>query len=218
MSRDRLPRILGLFGLLLAAPVAATVGTIAQAPATTGGDVTFTKDIAPILQRSCQHCHHPDSVAPMSLLTYEDARPWARAMKTRTGPSEPAGGDAAVVRREEHRDPEIQERSLPQRRGDRQDCEMGGQRRTTRQPGRHAAAASVRQHRQVDDRGTGSGAAVAGRDRPGCRARQVGTTSGSCRRASRKIGTCRPSKSERSTIFPRAARPIRWADGTCFTT
>ena len=48
-------------------------------------DVTFTKDIAPILQRSCQRCHRPESVAPMSLLTYEDARPWARSMKQRTG-------------------------------------------------------------------------------------------------------------------------------------
>ena len=85
MLRNRLPRILRLFSLLLAASVVATVGTIAQAPATTTGEVTFTKDIAPILQRSCQNCHRPDSVAPMSLLTYEDARPYARAMKTRTG-------------------------------------------------------------------------------------------------------------------------------------
>ena len=85
MLRNRLPRILRLFSLLLAAPVVASVGTIAQTPATTAGDVTFTKDIAPILQRSCQNCHRPDSVAPMSLLTYEDARPYARAMKMRTG-------------------------------------------------------------------------------------------------------------------------------------
>src|SRR5688572_23570982 len=47
--------------------------------------VTFTKDIAPILQRSCQQCHRPDSVAPMSLLTYEEARPYARAIRQRTG-------------------------------------------------------------------------------------------------------------------------------------
>ena len=47
------------------------------------GSVTFTKDIAPILQRSCQNCHHPGSVAPMSLLTYEDARPYASSMKKR---------------------------------------------------------------------------------------------------------------------------------------
>ena len=42
---------------------------------------TFTKDVAPILQRRCQTCHRPDTFAPMSLLTYEDARPWARSMK-----------------------------------------------------------------------------------------------------------------------------------------
>ena len=51
-------------------------------------NVTFTKDIAPILQRSCQRCHRPDSVAPMSLLTYEEARPWARSMKARTAQRE----------------------------------------------------------------------------------------------------------------------------------
>ena len=53
--------------------------------------VTFTKDIAPILQRSCQTCHRPDSVAPMSLLTYQQARPWARAMKMRTSLGPRAG-------------------------------------------------------------------------------------------------------------------------------
>src|SRR5437773_9622922 len=44
---------------------------------------TFTKDVAPILQRSCQNCHRPGSMAPMSYLTYEDVRPWARAIKTK---------------------------------------------------------------------------------------------------------------------------------------
>jgi len=44
-------------------------------------DVTFTKDVAPILERSCQNCHRPDSIAPMPLLTYEQVRPWARAIK-----------------------------------------------------------------------------------------------------------------------------------------
>ena len=46
---------------------------------------TFARDIAPILQRSCQSCHRPGSVAPMSLITYEDVRPWARSIKQRTG-------------------------------------------------------------------------------------------------------------------------------------
>tara|TARA_B100000959_G_scaffold79216_1_gene84264 strand:- start:8747 stop:9340 length:594 start_codon:yes stop_codon:yes gene_type:complete len=47
-------------------------------------DVTFTADIAPILQRSCQNCHRHNSVAPMSLLTYEEVRPYARRIKERT--------------------------------------------------------------------------------------------------------------------------------------
>ena len=59
-----------------------------QAPSS---DVTFAKDIAPILQRSCQNCHRPAGVAPMSLVTYEEVRPWARAIKTRTGIGPRAG-------------------------------------------------------------------------------------------------------------------------------
>ena len=46
-------------------------------------DVTFTKDVAPILQKSCQSCHHPGTAAPMSLLTYQDVRPWARSIRQR---------------------------------------------------------------------------------------------------------------------------------------
>jgi hypothetical protein len=42
---------------------------------------TFSKDIAPILERSCQNCHRAGSIAPMALLTYKDARPWARSIK-----------------------------------------------------------------------------------------------------------------------------------------
>ena len=44
---------------------------------------TFTKDVLPILQRSCQTCHRPGTAAPMSLLTYEETRPWARSIKDR---------------------------------------------------------------------------------------------------------------------------------------
>ena len=69
---------------LSVAAVAAVAAPVAAETAAADG-ATYTKDIAPILQRSCQHCHRPESVAPMSLLTYEDARPWARAMKYRTG-------------------------------------------------------------------------------------------------------------------------------------
>jgi hypothetical protein len=45
--------------------------------------VTFSKDIAPIFQAKCQSCHEPGSIAPMSLVTYQEARPWARSIKAR---------------------------------------------------------------------------------------------------------------------------------------
>ena len=67
---------------LVAAVLVALPATAAAAERDT--KVTFTKDVAPILQRSCQNCHRPDSVAPMSLLTYEETRPWARAIKGKT--------------------------------------------------------------------------------------------------------------------------------------
>src|SRR5438132_8532293 len=60
---------------MIAAILFATAVVQAQAP------VTFTKDVAPILQQHCQTCHRPGAIAPMPLMTYEDARPWARAIK-----------------------------------------------------------------------------------------------------------------------------------------
>jgi hypothetical protein len=45
--------------------------------------VTYTKDIAPILYNNCTECHRPSMSAPMSLMTYDDVRPWARAIKQR---------------------------------------------------------------------------------------------------------------------------------------
>ncbi len=44
-------------------------------------DVTFSRDVAPIVYANCVYCHRPGEVAPMSLLTYQNARPWARAIK-----------------------------------------------------------------------------------------------------------------------------------------
>ncbi|MCY4599837.1 MAG: cytochrome c [Acidobacteria bacterium] len=66
---------------LIAALVAVPSAALAQTPA--GDDVTFTKDIAPILQRSCQACHRQGEMAPMSLVTYQEVRPWARSIKNR---------------------------------------------------------------------------------------------------------------------------------------
>ncbi|MEE2904817.1 MAG: cytochrome c, partial [Gemmatimonadota bacterium] len=50
-----------------------------------GGEVTFSRDITPILQRSCQQCHNPNGGAPMSLVTYDEVRPYASRMARRTG-------------------------------------------------------------------------------------------------------------------------------------
>ena len=80
------------FGMTLVSAVA--LGVVVPHPVTAGqteSEVTFAADIAPILQRSCQHCHQPDSVAPMPLISYEDVRPWARAIKNRTGLGPVAG-------------------------------------------------------------------------------------------------------------------------------
>ena len=48
-------------------------------------DVTYTEDVAPILMQHCATCHRPGEVAPMSLLTYEDTRPWARSIAQEVG-------------------------------------------------------------------------------------------------------------------------------------
>ena len=75
----------GVLALAVLGLVATAMPAHVAAGQTAGSKPTFTKDIAPILQRSCQGCHRPDSVAPMSLITYEDVRPWARSIKQRTG-------------------------------------------------------------------------------------------------------------------------------------
>ena len=59
-------------GLALAGMAAVAVPARAQAESR---QVTFAKDVAPILQRSCENCHRPGGGAPMSLITYEDLRP-----------------------------------------------------------------------------------------------------------------------------------------------
>src|SRR5579864_4121393 len=57
------------------------MGITALAAPNAPASVTFNKDVLPILQKNCQGCHRPGELAPMSLLTYTDARPWAKAMK-----------------------------------------------------------------------------------------------------------------------------------------
>jgi len=76
MSRRR---NLGILGAALA--TAALITPRVAAAADTAP--TFTKDIAPIFQEKCEACHRPDSIAPMSLVTYEESRPWARSIRSR---------------------------------------------------------------------------------------------------------------------------------------
>jgi len=56
-------------------------GTISAATPVGSPAPTFTKNVAPILQANCQSCHRPGEAAPFSLLTYEQTRPWAKAIK-----------------------------------------------------------------------------------------------------------------------------------------
>ena len=50
-------------------------------PAAPAREVTYATDVAPILYQHCTGCHHPNDIAPMSLMTYKDARPWAAAIR-----------------------------------------------------------------------------------------------------------------------------------------
>ena len=81
-------RSLHVLGPMLAAATLMGIPALPRAQNVARGDVTFTKDIAPVVQRSCENCHRKGGVAPMSLSTYVEARPWARAMKRATSAGE----------------------------------------------------------------------------------------------------------------------------------
>jgi hypothetical protein len=63
------------------APPRVFTGTESSVPAVALDSVSFNKDVLPILQRDCQVCHRTGEAAPMSFLTYESTRPWAKAIK-----------------------------------------------------------------------------------------------------------------------------------------
>jgi hypothetical protein len=75
---------LGAAALVAAAAAPALAQSAGAAPA----NPTFTRDIAPIFQEKCQSCHRPDSIAPMSLLTWEEARPWVKSIRARVASRE----------------------------------------------------------------------------------------------------------------------------------
>src|SRR5207245_10447806 len=75
-----------LTGLMAVAGVSMCVSlmgaaNLGETEAPNRAKTTFYKDVLPILQNNCQGCHRPGEVAPMSLMTYEDARRWALAMQ-----------------------------------------------------------------------------------------------------------------------------------------
>lgn len=78
--RIRSSLVVGIVGMvaIVANPIVASGQSL-----TSESSVTFTKDIVPIFQRSCQVCHRSGEMAPMSLVTYQEVRPWARAIKRR---------------------------------------------------------------------------------------------------------------------------------------
>ena len=84
---------LGVAVIATARVAAGPAGSTAPAAAP-----TFSRDVAPVLFSRCAECHRPGSMAPMSLLTYEDARPWAKAIKQKVTRREmpPWGADPSV--------------------------------------------------------------------------------------------------------------------------
>ncbi len=74
---------LGLLCTLIALGMFFTPGPsgpsgVTAAPA---GEVTFTRDVAPIMQKNCVVCHRPGEVAPMSFMNYREVRPWAKSIR-----------------------------------------------------------------------------------------------------------------------------------------
>src|SRR4051812_44362408 len=84
MSKAILAAIIGL----------ASAGTAAAQGAAAP---TYSKDVAPIFYKNCTSCHRPGEIAPMSLLTFKDARPWVKSIGTKVsnGVMPPWHADAA---------------------------------------------------------------------------------------------------------------------------
>ena len=83
-AQGRQPRRSAVLSCVLGAPLAAGLAALPAPAAGAETEVTFSRDIAPILQRSCENCHRRGGGGPMALVTYEDVRPWARSIKDKT--------------------------------------------------------------------------------------------------------------------------------------
>lgn len=103
-------RLILCWGIAVLAAAAYPYELAGQKPAP-ASEVTFARDVAPILYQNCSYCHRPGEVAPFSLMSYRDARPWARAIKNavtrRSMPpwnADPHYGDFRDARRLSERD------------------------------------------------------------------------------------------------------------------
>jgi hypothetical protein len=99
---------------LLVGTLAIAATFTAASPSAQNNVPTFTKDVAPIIFEKCASCHRPGEVAPMTLMSYDDARPWARAIKAKVVAREmpPWGADP------EHSLPMRNDRSLTEKQID----------------------------------------------------------------------------------------------------
>src|SRR6188474_1742108 len=107
-------RSAGVLAAMIAGVALAPVPSSAQtAQPTKAGSpaVTFAKDIAPIFQKSCQGCHRPGQMAPMSLMTFQDVRPWAKSIKQKVQERQmpPWGIDPHVGLQSFKNDPSLRE-------------------------------------------------------------------------------------------------------------
>ncbi len=72
----------------ISAPIAMLIMVTSLSAQGAQDQVTFAKNVAPILQERCQACHRPGTFAPMSLVTYEEVRPWAKSIKQKVAARE----------------------------------------------------------------------------------------------------------------------------------
>ena len=91
-------KLLVVAAALISMAGAAVPVQVGAQSASAGAPPTFSRDVAPILYRSCTSCHRPGEIGPMSLLSYQEARPWAKAIGTRVnaGTMPPWHADPAI--------------------------------------------------------------------------------------------------------------------------
>lgn len=81
MKRTNWMRSLWAVAAMLSFAAWPAVGSADDAPTQELKLVTYTKDVAPILNQNCVQCHRPGQIGPMSLMSYKETRPWAKGIR-----------------------------------------------------------------------------------------------------------------------------------------